>query len=117
MSKTGKLGTTEEKAGVFNNFFALVFTGNLYPHTSRLDGLQDKDWGSEVPPTVREDQVCDHLRNLKIEKPDKMNPRVQRELADGVAKPLSMIFEMSWQSGEVHSDWKKGNTAPIFKKG
>jgi len=34
-----------------------------------------------------------------------------------VPNPQSVIFEKVWHSGEVPTDWKRGNIMPIFKKG
>jgi len=41
---------------------------------------------------------------------------VLRELADEAANPLSVIYEKLWQSGEVPTEWKRGNIAPPFEK-
>ncbi|KGL76821.1 RNA-directed DNA polymerase from mobile element jockey, partial [Tinamus guttatus] len=71
-------------------------------------------------PWVEEDWVREHLRQLDTHKcigPDGIHPRVLSELVDVTAKPLSIIFERSWRTGEVPEDWKKANVTPVFKKG
>ena len=39
-----------------------------------------------------------------------------RELADIIARPLSIIYRRSGHSGEVPEDWKKVNVVPVSKK-
>jgi len=49
--------------------------------------------------------------------PDEMHPQVLGELADEGAKTLSIIFERSWWSGEVPTNWKRDNITSNFKNG
>ncbi|KFP78676.1 LINE-1 reverse transcriptase, partial [Apaloderma vittatum] len=72
------------------------------------------------PSRVETEQVWEHLENLKVHKsmgPDEIHPWVLKELAAEVARPLAIIFERSWQSGEVPTDWRRANITPIFKEG
>lgn len=46
--------------------------------------------------------------------PDGMDPRALRELAPLIARPLSIIWDQSWQLGE---DWRRANVNPVFRKG
>lgn len=57
---------------------------------------------------------------MKMHKPmglDEMHSKVLREMVDEVAKPLSIILEKLWQTGEVPTDCTMGNINPIFIKG
>ncbi|KFP05358.1 hypothetical protein N300_10872, partial [Calypte anna] len=49
--------------------------------------------------------------------PDGIHPRVMRELAEELAKPLSIIYQQSWLTGDIPDDWKLANVTPIHKKG
>ena len=49
--------------------------------------------------------------------PDGKHPQVLRELADVIARPLSIIFAQSWRLGEVPEGWRKENVTPVFKTG
>ncbi|KFP51221.1 RNA-directed DNA polymerase from mobile element jockey, partial [Cathartes aura] len=76
--------------------------------------------GNNDFPFVDTEIVRDQLYQLNVHKsmgPDGIHPRVLKELADIMAGPLSIIYQRSWESGEVPADWKLVDVIPIHKKG
>ncbi|CAM4585984.1 unnamed protein product [Lepidochelys kempii] len=118
LNEGGNLVTEDvEKANVLNACFASVFTNKVSSQTTALGSTA---WGGGSQPSVKEEVVRDYLEKVDVHKsmgPDALHPEVLKELADMIAEPLAIIFEKSWQSGEVPDDWKKANVVPIFKKG
>ena len=49
--------------------------------------------------------------------PDGIHPSVLKEMAGVLTKPLSIIYQQSWLTGEVPTNWKLANVTPIYKKG
>jgi len=48
---------------------------------------------------------------------DGIHPRVLREQAEELAKPLTIICQQCWLTGEVPDDWRITSVAPIYRKG
>lgn len=57
-----------------------------------------------------------HLNPYKPIGPVGIHPRILKELADVIERPLSMIFEQFWESGGVPVGWKLVNV-PVFMEG
>ncbi|KAJ7400015.1 RNA-directed DNA polymerase from mobile element jockey [Pitangus sulphuratus] len=88
------------------------------PRRSQCPELEDHDCKNDQL-SVDPETVWDLLLQLDPYKsmgPDGIHHRILQELADVIAKPLS-IFEWSWESGEIPADWNLVNIAPVFKKG
>ncbi|TRZ12893.1 hypothetical protein HGM15179_014207 [Zosterops borbonicus] len=81
-----------------------------------VDGVREQN----DPLVFQEEAVRELLSCLDIHKslgPDGIHPRVMRELADELAKPLSIIYQQSWLTAEVPDDWKLASVMVIQKKG
>ncbi|KAK4823963.1 hypothetical protein QYF61_008349 [Mycteria americana] len=101
----------EEKAEVLNAFFASVFNSraNCSLGTQPPD-LEDRDGDQNGAPIIQGKMVSDPLHHLDTHK-------VLKELADVLTKPLSIIYQQSWLTGEVPVEYRLANVTPIFKKG
>ncbi|KAM8793546.1 E3 ubiquitin-protein ligase RNF38-like [Eudromia elegans] len=100
--------------GVFNTQISYHQAGIWPPELEYTYGEQKK------PPIIQEETVSDlllHLDTHKSRGPDGIHSRVLKELAEVLAKLLSIIYQRSWSTGEIPDNWRLASVTPIYKKG
>jgi len=117
--ETGELTETDqETADLLSTYFQQVYTiedTTSIPQVAQtVFGWKDTNLKFDI------DTVVEKLQKLKTEKspgPDSIHPLLLKECTSVVAKPLSMIFQQSYDTGTLPDEWKTAHIVPIFKKG
>ncbi|XP_076448293.1 uncharacterized protein LOC143285011 [Babylonia areolata] len=121
----GKLvSEAKDKAEVLNAQFQSAFSSKLSCSPEEVE-----TWTGMSPEP--KGPTCDHIhisvagvRKLlkglnpsKAPRPDRITPRLLKEIADEIAPGLTLLFQSPINTGIVPKDWKRANVLPVFKKG
>ena len=117
-----ELASTDPKeiCNQFARFFQTVYKTS--------DDVRDFDYFSHLPDHINDvsvqqisvAEILTTLKGLDATKgpgPDGIPPALIKNLASVFVKPLFWLFNLSLQSGQFPSSWKKSFLVPIFKSG
>ena len=109
----------QQMVEIFNKEFCSVF--------SEEDDTEEPFIPAEVTETIvvddsaiSQEEVRQKLLKLRSDKapgPDKISPRFLKLLEDCAVKPLTLLFNRSFEESVVPEDWRMANVCPIYKKG
>ena len=105
----------KDQCELFNEYFYSQFsTPSTY--NINIDYTNDHLFRINFEP----EKIKTHLLAInpnKAQGPDLIHGRVLKECANTLAYPLSMLFKLSYESGNIPADWKFANVVPVHKKG
>ena len=104
-------------ANTLNNYFASVFCNEEKDDLPICDESCDVKC---VDPLFDKSIIKLKLIQLNTNKAigeDKIHPKVLKECAESLSKPLSIIFNSSYSTGSLPKNWLCANVTPLFKKG
>ena len=110
------------KANLFNKYFISVFTKEDLSRSS-LPSMPSYPAGDRLSfehVSVSHSDVFSELSALDTSKaygPDSICPRLLKEGAVELAKPLTALFNKSLTDGVLPLDWVSANITPVFKRG
>nr|VZI54006.1 unnamed protein product [Spirometra erinaceieuropaei] len=106
-----------EKAEHFSQFSNSIFTSEsaFTPPDCDFDEGSKIESVSFSEETVRKELMT--INESKSPGPDDIPPKLLKDLAAELAKPLSMLFQASFEAGCLPADWKSGRITPMHKGG
>ena len=105
---------SKTKADMFNTFFYSQFS-----RASKYDIDIDFNLDESFEIDLNMGKVKDILSNIdgnKAQGPDNIHGIVLKKCAEALAKPLSIMFKLVYNTGIILTEWKLANVVPVFKK-
>ena len=106
---------SEEIANLFNKRFYNQFSDSS---TYEIDTDFFNDLFSDF--SIDDRIICNALRELnpnKSKDPDNIGGLLLKDCAQSISYPLSILFNISFRTGSLPTEWKMANIVPVYKKG
>ena len=105
----------QDQCELFNEFFSDQFS-TPSNYNIAIDYSHDPMSNFTIHPSVIQ-EVLSKIKTNKAQGPDKIHGKVLKNCAFSLAYPLSIIFNMCFQCGELPSEFKIANVVALHKKG
>ena len=105
----------KDQAEMFNDFFEEQFS-------DASDYNIDIDYSNDSVNDVEfsTSKIRNLLKQLNVHKspgPDGIHGKVLKNCRESIAYPLSCLFKISYNTGQIPAEWKLANVVPVHKKG
>ena len=102
------------KANMSNKYFYKQFSEPSYNETN-IDFESDSTFDIDLSAT-RVKPILDNLDINKAQGPDAISGAVLKNCSETLAYPLSILFNLSYNTGYIPQEWKVANVVPVHKK-
>ena len=99
---------------MFNKYFYKQFS-ELSHYETNIDFTNDSSFDIDFS-AVRVKPLLDSVDINKVQGPDGINGSVLKNCSETLSYPLSILFNLVYNTGYIPQEWKVANVVPVHKK-